>query len=1796
MDDYLAYQDYAGDAQGIAQGQMNPGPTGNQPLMEPDVEFMQHNGTFQQPLPHLGQLPQPKITRHTEQERDKEAERKLDLDPYFSYNTDPEQLIVYDRIREIFEDVQQIFGFQEDNMKNVLELFMSQLDSRSSRFTASKALLSIHADYIAGEHSNYRKWYFCTMLSEDTELTAEIDLKKIAQQRKTLPDMDIADFYTTKKSQIIERRWRIRYNQMKPDDLIYDIALYLQIWGEANNMRFIPEFLCFVFQCGLNYLHHVKNNNIEFKFPTNDFLDRIITPVYGYFRDQQYKLVDGEYVPRERDHDQVIGYDDMNQLFWYKQGLNSLSFSKEKNDRLMKLPKNERYSKLGDVIWKKSFYKTYKEKRTWWHIATNFSRIWIIHLNMFWYYSSFNSPSLYTPNYNYMLNNQPTLQVRFSVVSLGSTVGCIIQLIAVAFEWVFVPRQWPGRKGVFWRLMAILLITIINFAPSVFILGVIPLNMVSDLGLILSIVQFCISIMTTIYFAFVPPSKLFYIPFFSKSDTFDPIKTFTASYPKLKMNGRVLSIILWICVFGAKFIESYFFLTLSLRDPIRNLNIMDITRCHGDIYLSTSLCQIQNYFVMFLMFLTDLILFFLDTYLWYIVWNCVFSICMSFASGISMLSPWRNVFTRLPLRIYSKLLATSKLEVKYDKNNMVSQIWNAIVISMYREHLLSQDHVHKLIYAIVPDDEAEQLTLKPPAFFLFQDDNGKKQTEFFVPNSEAERRISFFAQSMSTSIPEPIPVEAMPQFTVFIPHYGEKIILSLKEIIKQDQSSKLSLLDYLKSMFPHEWKHFVTDTKIMAISDSVKLRKEGKVDLHNSEFIDNKINDLPLYCIGYKSSSPTYTMRTRLWASLRTQTLYRTVSGFMNYGRAIRLMHKVENPEMSSYFNSEKALDSYMEHMSERKFRCLVSVQKLQSMNEEELNNVAAMITSYTDIKIASLHIQENPDTGQMDYYSVMYDVYDTLLHDEYQRKQCELRIKFKIKLSGNPILGDGKSDNQNMSIIYYRGEFIQVIDANQDNYIEECLKIRSVLAEFECLEEPIEDPYSPTVNYTEESPVAIVGAREYIFSENTGVLGDVAASKEQTFGTMFARTLSEIGGKLHYGHPDFLNGIFMTTRGGISKAQRGLHLNEDIYAGINAICRGGRIKHCDYFQCGKGRDLGFGSVLNFTTKIGGGMGEQLLSREYYYLGTQMSLDRFLSFYYAHPGFHINNLFIMFSLQVFILSIINMGAMNHELIPCIYSKDVPFRDLQIPIGCQNLEPVLDWVDRYVLSIFICFFISFLPLMMHELSERGLGKASSRLFMHFLSMSPIFEVFVCQVYANSLKNDIVFGGARYISTGRGFSITRIPFVNLYSAYAPTSIYSGCRLFLLLLFATVTMWRPAILWFWITLVSLVLSPFIFNPHEFSWCEFFLDYREFIRWLSRGNSKWHQNSWITFTRMTRSRFTGMKRTKLKNSIKEDKIQDHIQKAPFLNTFMAEVLVPLVEAFFVTMAYMFMNSQSGVKYPIDVNILMRLIIVTFAPMVLNMGVLILIFPLSCFAGPVLSFCCVKVSSVLAAIAHMSGVFIHITIFECIWILEGFSFTRALILFTASVFNMRVLFQASKLFLLSRELKEDNANRAWWSGSWISLGKFVFTQPLREFIVKVSEMSLFTADFIIGHLIMMTLTPALLIPYVDHWHSCLIMWIKPSKVLKNPIRTISLVRSRKRAATRYAILYLLMICFFIALLVAPIIEGLYIQDYLPENISELSYGLMQPNHQDNNDTGKRAPSTIIRQLPEPEEVLTYWI
>lgn len=1668
--------------------------------------------------------------------------------------------ITIQSIADIFYTMKCLFGFQHDNMRNIFEYLMMLLDSRASRMGAPMALVTLHADYIGGEHANYRRWYFASKLIYEEEGEEGRDdqvVPRMKNGQKKSPDKNSP---LPPGFDSLNFNWMAKMNKISAEERVSQIILYLLCWGEANQVRFMPECIAFIFKCAWDYyLYHrqVEYNTAE-STPTSEgyYVDNVITPLYRYCRDQVYQKLEGKYIDQEHDHKDIIGYDDMNQLFWHKRGIERLVT--ESGTKLLNLKPQNRYCQLKNVVWSKAFYKTYRESRSWLHMAVNFNRIWIIHICIFWFYTSFNVPSLYTVNYQYTKNNEPPPQIRWTVISAGGALAPLLNLMSTFAELTFVPRRWPGAQRVFIRILGYLFNLVLVLGPTPYIFTKFPLDEKDRLATILAIVQFVCSVITVLVYSVVPLGCMFRVRGPKNADRLAETY-FTAAFHKLKGNDRLISYGLWVCVFVAKFIESYFFLTLSLRDPIRELSVMDHPNCIGAIYIGTWLCRHQASVVTSLMFITDLVLFFLDTYLWYIIFNTLFSVARSFYLGASIWTPWRNVYSRLPKRIFSKVLFTRHLTKKYRSKHLISQIWNAVIVSMYREHLLPLEQVQRLIYHQERSPEGGEKILFEPAFFVSQEDQSFR-TSLFDGQCEAERRISFFAQSLSTPIPDPLPIENMPTFTVLVPHYGERIILSLREIIREeDDNSKVTLLEYLKQLHPLEWDCFVKDT--MGLANDGCLSKDFSEEDNTTP--KEKITQLPYYCVGFKSSSPEYVLRTRLWASLRTQTLYRTISGFMNYPRAIKLLYSVETLDHVPEKPKGEQLEKELTNMARRKFRLIAAIQRLAGFTQSEIQDKEMMLRAYPEINIAYLEKDEDVPPGtEPAFYSALVDG-ECEIMENGQRKP-----KYRIRLSGDPILGDGKSDNQNHALIFCRGEYIQLVDANQDHYLEECLKVRSVLAEFEDLG-PRNHPYAyydQKSDTEDDSPVAILGAREYVFSENIGVLGDVAAGKEQTFGTLFARTLAKIGGKLHYGHPDFLNAVFMTTRGGVSKAQKGLHLNEDIYAGMNALIRGGRIKHCEFSQCGKGRDLGFGSILNFTTKIGAGMGEQMLSREYFYLGTKLPLDRFLSFYYAHPGFHINNMFIVVSLELFLTVSLNLAALARGAVVCHYDKDAPITDTHAPVGCQNLIPVFHWIQRCVLSIFVVFFISFLPLFVQELTERGFWRSMTRLGKHFGSLSPVFEVFVCQIYAQSLVHDLSLGGARYISTGRGFATTRISFTLLYSRFAGTSLYFGARLLLILIFVSITMWNISLLWFWMTTIALCLAPVIYNPHQFSVVDFFLDYRQFIHWLTRGNIRWHDNSWIGYTRLNRNKITGYKPKTFSES--PETLAKDLKRPGFLNRFFSEIFGTLLITIGLVIPYLYVNSQLNGRDGDLTNPMIRLAVAVFGPIAVNLVSLIVSLLISCTVCCIVSRKWKRLPAVLATVLHIIAVINHVAFFQLLWLMEGWNLPNTLIGLVASIMIQSFFYKCLIVFLLSREFKNDKTNRVWWSGRWISagLGWRIACEPVREMVCKVIEMSMFAMDFILGHFILFVQTPVLLIPYVDKWHTMVLFWLNPGKHIRSPIFPYRTKKRRQRLFRKYSVLYFIILFLFIGLFVGPRFIPKQVKQFLLEYVDSFYPGIVQQN------------------------------
>lgn len=356
-----------------------------------------------------------------------------------------------------------------------------------------------------------------------------------------------------------------------------------------------------------------------------------------------------------------------------------------------------------------------------------------------------------------------------------------------------------------------------------------------------------------------------------------------------------------------------------------------------------------------------------------------------------------------------------------------------------------------------------------------------------------------------------------------------------------------------------------------------------------------------------------------------------------------------------------------------------------------------------------------------------------------------------------------------------------------------------------------------------------------------------------------------------------------------------------------------------------------------------------------------------------------------------------IGTLNKQLAIC--KVDSQGNVIGGQPGCYNLIPVFDWIRRCIVSIFLVFFIAFLPLFLQgtplallilvdcmsyfvgaELVERGTGKALLRLGKHFLSLSPIFEVFSTQIYSQSILSNLTFGGARYIATGRGFATTRISFSILYSRFAGPSIYMGMRNLLILLYATMAIWIPHLIYFWLSVLSLCIAPFLFNPHQFSYTDFIIDYREFLRWMSRGNSRTKASSWYGYCRLSRTMITGYKKKKLGHP--SEKLSGDVPRASWKTVIFSEVVWPICVAILFVVAYMFVKSFPDKNGNMSPSPLIRIGIIAVGPVVWNAAILMSLFFISLFLGPLMESW-TKFGSVMATLAHVSCLIGLVAFFE---------------------------------------------------------------------------------------------------------------------------------------------------------------------------------------------------------------------
>jgi len=359
--------------------------------------------------------------------------------------------------------------------------------------------------------------------------------------------------------------------------------------------------------------------------------------------------------------------------------------------------------------------------------------------------------------------------------------------------------------------------------------------------------------------------------------------------------------------------------------------------------------------------------------------------------------------------------------------------------------------------------------------------------------------------------------------------------------------------------------------------------------------------------------------------------------------------------------------------------------------------------------------------------------------------------------------------------------------------------------------------------------------------------------------------------------------------------------------------------------------------------------------------------------------------------------------------------------------------------------------------------------------------------------------------------------------------------------MLLYVTLTLWTPYLIYFWVSILALCLAPFWFNPHQFVFSDFIVEYREFLRWMCRGNSRSHSNSWIGYCRLSRTMITGYKRQKLGHP--SEKLSGDVPRAPLRAVLWPEIIFPVCMAAIFVIAYMFVKSFPD---PITGNYppspLIRIAVISLGPIVWNAAVLFTLFLVSLFLGPMLDPAFPKFGSTIAFIAHVLGVLGILAFFEFLWFLEAWNTSHAVLGLICLIHIQRAVHKILISVFLSREFKHDETNRAWWTGRWYGrgLGAHVMSQPAREFIVKIIELSLWSSDLLLGHILLFMLTPPILIPYYDRFHATLLFWLRPSKQIRAPLFSIKQKRQRRMIVIKYGILYVGVIGIFAALITLP--------------------------------------------------------
>ncbi|CAH0477376.1 unnamed protein product [Peronospora belbahrii] len=218
---------------------------------------------------------------------------------------------------------------------------------------------------------------------------------------------------------------------------------------------------------------------------------------------------------------------------------------------------------------------------------------------------------------------------------------------------------------------------------------------------------------------------------------------------------------------------------------------------------------------------------------------------------------------------------------------------------------------------------------------------------------DARRRLLFFVNSLFMDMPLAPLLEEMKSWSVMTPFYAEDVLYSRKDLESKQDGLDVHTLLFLQTLYKRDWENFL---------ERVKPKKNIW-------------------------KNPDTAIELRMWASLRGQTLSRTVQGMMYGEAAIRLLAEIEQVPQQK-----------LEDLVNIKFTYVVACQiygRQKKNNDPKANDIEFLLHRFPNLRVAYIDEVRVNYQKEQSYFSVLIKGGEDLgtVHEIYRIYKFEAKL-----------------------------------------------------------------------------------------------------------------------------------------------------------------------------------------------------------------------------------------------------------------------------------------------------------------------------------------------------------------------------------------------------------------------------------------------------------------------------------------------------------------------------------------------------------------------------------------------------------------------------------------------------------------------------------------------------------------------------------------------------------------------------------------------------------------------------------